>query len=90
MIYEIFVYFFVIFGMFSFVMSATDMIFSRKHEKDIFSVTHLKQSEDIDKIIYLAKKYNHTIYVVCSFYDKTALNYIKDRYFNVKFIDEER
>lgn len=88
MIYEIFIYFFVIFGIFSFILSLNDLWGLKKYGEDAYLVTRFKKKEDKEKIIYFAKKYNHTIYVLCDYYDEKIINYINDRYFNVKFINK--
>ena len=86
MILEIFVYFFVIFGIFSLILSLSDMYSLRKYGDDAYLVTRFSKKEDKEKIIYFAKKYNHTIYVLCDYYDEKIADYITERYFNVKFI----
>jgi len=87
MIKELILYFFLIFGFFSFVEMLFKFFSKKSYCKDVYIITFYNQRIDREKIINLAKTYDLPIYVISpAFADTTESEYITDRYFNVKFI----
>ena len=91
MIKEFLLYFFIVFGLFSFVEMISRLFLDKLYSEYTYIVTYYKNKKDKKKIIFLARTLNFKIYVInLTDTENNDITFIKDRYFHIEFVTEEQ
>ena len=86
MIYDLFLYFFLILGIFYLLEIVLSVYFINKNFQKTYILTFYEKEDDLQKIVFLARNYPYTVIV----YEANEINifqkdYVKNKYPNVEF-----